>query len=307
MRKQSPPEGVSLDALTSPEEAAADIKIIALGLLEAAPDPILVVRPGGVIALANRMAEGVFGYDRAELIGRPIEMLVPSSEREAHVQRRERFERKGRVRAMGELAELSAVRKDGQLVPVEVSLSPVETSLGPLTIAIVHDITRRRALDAELRYASTHDALTGLFNRAHLEATRTRLEASGAAVGVLIADVDGLKSVNDSLGHEAGDHLIKRAAVVLRSAAAPDDIPVRLGGDEFALVIPQCDETRLDEAVAYLRSEVARHNDVHIGPRLGLSIGWALSTESGSIAQAMRLADQRMYVDKRARRSRRAR
>jgi len=283
-------------------EGAEDARVLALGLLEAAPDAILVIRPGGVIALANRMAERMFGYDRAELIGMPVESLVPLAHRSDHASKRARYEQTGRARSMGDLATLDAVRKGGDLLPVEISLSPVETSVGKLIIAIVRDATRRRALEAELRHAGTHDALTGLYNRAYLESVRPQLESTKHTVGVLIIDVDDLKGVNDTLGHDAGDQFIKRAAVVLRATAGPDDVPARLGGDEFAMLVPDADAAVLEAKVALLREELQRHNEVHRGRRLEFSVGAALTEARGGIALAMRVADRRMYEDKHRRR-----
>lgn len=283
-------------------QGAEDAIVLALGLLEAAPDAILVIRPGGSIALANRMAERLFGYDRADLIGLPVEALVPREHREVHGAKREQYERTGRTRSMGDLATLNAVRKNGDLLPVEISLSPVETSIGKLTIAIVRDVTRRRAFEDELRRAGTHDALTGLFNRAYLESVRATLEAAREPVGVLIIDVDDLKGVNDTLGHEAGDQHIKRAAVVLRATAGPDDVTARLGGDEFAMLVPNADAALLVAKVALLREELERHNELHRGRRVEFSVGAALTEARGGITLAMRLADRRMYEDKRQRR-----
>lgn len=281
---------------------AGDAKIIALGLLEAAPDAILVIRKGGVIALANQMAERLFGYDRAELIGMPIENLVPAAQRAEHAKKRARYEQSGRARYMGDLSDLEAVRQNGEPVPVEISLSPVDSSIGKLTIAIVRDVTRRRALEAELRYASTHDTLTGLYNRSHLESVRSSLEAATGSVGVILIDIDDLKGVNDSHGHEAGDQFIKRMAVVMRATAAPEDVPARLGGDEFAILVPGANEERLRAKVTLLRSELERHNDIHRGAALECSLGAALTENHGGVAFAMRLADRRMYDDKRRRR-----
>ena len=246
--------------------------------------------------------ERLFGYERAALIGLPVERLVPVEARQQHVQKRERYERVGRTRSMSDLDTLAPVRQNGELVPVEISLSPVDTSIGKLTIAIVRDVTRRRALEADLRHASTHDGLTGLFNRTHLESVRSSLEASGQMVGVVLMDIDGLKAVNDTYGHEAGDQLIKRVAVVLRAMSAPEDVPTRLGGDEFALLVPGTDEAGLAAKVELLGDELARHNELHRGRPLSFSLGAALTEQRGGIALAMRVADRRMYEDKRQRR-----
>ena len=202
---------------------------------------------------------------------------------------------------MGDLSTLNAVRRNGDLLPVEISLSPVETSVGKLTIAIVRDASRRRALEEKLRHESTHDALTGLFNRTHLDTLRAKLDAEKIPVGVLIVDVDDLKGVNDTMGHEAGDMFIKRAAVVLRAAAGPDDVAARLGGDEFAMLVPNTDADALEAKVELLRDELERHNEIHRGRPLQFSVGAALTEFRGGIALAMRFADRRMYDDKRNR------
>ncbi|MCB9660591.1 MAG: diguanylate cyclase [Sandaracinaceae bacterium] len=281
---------------------AEDAKVVALGLLEAAPDAVLVIRSGGTIALANQMAERLFGYERAQLIGMPVEQLVPVAEREGFAQRRARFERSGRARFMGDPASLEAVRRSGERVPVEVGLSPVDTTIGRLTIAIVRDVTHRRALERQLRHASSHDALTGLFNRTHLEACRAQLEGKAGQIGVILMDIDGLKDVNDAYGHDAGDQFIKRMGVVLRATAAPEDVPTRLGGDEFAILVPHTDADGLADKVRLLLSELTRHNDIHRGQPLAFSHGAALTEQCGGVALAMRVADRRMYEDKRKRR-----
>ncbi len=276
--------------------------VFAMGLFEAAPDAILIVRPGGIIALANKMAERMFGYDRSELVGQPIEMLVPHRQRTEHAVQRAGFQSAPRVREMGRIAELEALRKNGHTVPVEISLSPVDSPAGQLTIAIIRDVTRHRELEAQLRFANTHDSLTDLFNRAHLDTVRSTLEATAAPVGVIMLDVDGLKQVNDRLGHEAGDHLLRRCGVVLRAACDASAVVARLGGDEFAVLVPSATQEALDQAVAHIREELARNNELTREPKLEFSLGSALSDKQGGIAQAMRLADRRMYDHKRSRR-----
>jgi diguanylate cyclase (GGDEF)-like protein/PAS domain S-box-containing protein len=257
----------------------------------------LVIRQGGTIALANQMAERLFGYDRSTLIGMPVATLMPAD----NAERWAKYERSGRARLMGDIDSLEAVRKSGHKVPVEVALSPVDSSIGRLTIAIVRDVTHHRALEAKLRSASVHDALTGLYNRSHLEACRPQLDASDGTVGVILLDVSGLKAVNESQGHEAGDQVIKRMAVVMRATASAEDIPARLGGDEFVILVPNTDAKGLARKVALLRSELDRHNDIHRGTPLAFAHGAALTEQRGGVALAMRLADMRMEDEKRRR------
>lgn len=122
-------------------------------LLEAAPDAIVVVDDQGIITLANHRATGVFGYTREELVGRPVEMLVPQPNRDRHPNVRRGYVDHPAVRPMGAGLQLWAVRKDGSKFPVDISLSPLETPSGILVSAAVRDITDRVAAEEALRAA----------------------------------------------------------------------------------------------------------------------------------------------------------
>lgn len=268
-------------------------------LLEAAPDAIFLVRSDGHIALANPMAERMFGYARSELVGHPIELLIPADSRAVHAQRRQAYEAQPSARKMGDRS-LYGQRKDGVIISVEVSLSPMRCSEGAMTIAIVRDVSERIELERRLRHASTHDALTGLYNRTHLDSERARLESEGKPLGVMLVDVDGLKPVNDQLGHEAGDEVLRRTAEVLVASSAPEDVVVRLGGDEFAIVRPHCSHAALAQMDLDLTRELSLHNQGYPQLPIALSWGTALSEGTSNLAHAMSLSDQRMYEQKRS-------
>jgi len=145
--------GPGTAASASPPAVApeASSSAVALQLLESAPDAILGADADGHIRLVNRAAVELFGYERDELLGRPIEDLVPAALRGAHVAHRRGFTARARPRAMGENMDLSALRRDGTSVPVEVSLAPVVGPDGPLVTAIVRDVTERHRAELELR------------------------------------------------------------------------------------------------------------------------------------------------------------
>ncbi len=121
------------------------------GLLEAAPDAIVGVDVEGRIRLVNAQAEALTGYTREELLGQPVEILVPLDLREAHPGHRDRYFAEPRTRPMGAGLDLVARRKDGVEVPVEISLSSIETASGRLVSAAIRDVTERAEADAMFR------------------------------------------------------------------------------------------------------------------------------------------------------------
>jgi diguanylate cyclase (GGDEF)-like protein/PAS domain S-box-containing protein len=211
-------------------------------LLEAAPDAMVIVNWHGHIALMNAQAERMFGHERRDLIGQPITDLIPERFRGRHRQHQKGYMRDARTRPMGGNLELYGVRRDGSEFPVEISLSPLGTDEGLLISAAIRDITERKRSEARLRHLADHDDLTGLLNRRSFEqqlvrevalAQRHALEGS-----MLLIDIDGLKDVNDTLGHAHGDELIRNIAELVSNRLRETDIVARIGGDEFGVLMP---------------------------------------------------------------------
>jgi PAS domain S-box-containing protein len=120
-------------------------------LLEALPDALVVIDPAGLIVLVNEKTENLFGYQRKDLLGRPLEILVPERFRGAHVEHRKTYFASPRSRAMGSGAELLGRRKDGSTFPVEISLSPLQTDNNLLAMSIIRDISQRKREEAKYR------------------------------------------------------------------------------------------------------------------------------------------------------------
>ncbi len=120
-------------------------------LLESTPDAIVLVNAGGLMVLVNSQAEALFGYGRDEMIGQPVEMLLPARLRSQHLAHRGNFFSQPRTRSMGAGAELHGVRKGGQEFPVEISLSPLSTEAGMMAMSAVRDISARKRAESMFR------------------------------------------------------------------------------------------------------------------------------------------------------------
>ncbi len=127
------------------------------GLLEAAPDAVVVVNRDGIIVLVNAQVSKLFGYQREELLGQRLELLVPERLRRKHPEHRERFFDEPRVRPMGANQELYGLHKDGHEFPVEISLSPLETEEGVLVSSAIRDITERKQLEKTILEISARE------------------------------------------------------------------------------------------------------------------------------------------------------
>ena len=129
-------------------------KLLSPSILEAIPDAVAAVNQQGVIVQVNAQMEAMFGYTRQELIGQPIEMLVPQRQRGQHHGHRDKFHAQPKLRRMGSGLELNGLRRDGAEFPVEISLSPVPTGNGLIVLSAIRDISERKRIDEELRRAN---------------------------------------------------------------------------------------------------------------------------------------------------------
>ncbi|GAM11150.1 cellulose synthesis regulatory protein [Geobacter sp. OR-1] len=163
-----------------------------------------------------------------------------------------------------------------------------------IILLAMEDITARKEIEEALRHVSTHDSLTGLYNRAFFDEELERF-AHGRMfpLSIVMADVNGLKTVNDTLGHAAGDNLIRSAARIILHAFRGEDIVARIGGDEFAVLLPETDEKVAEEAVMRIKN-----SPEIIDGQVSIAFGIASAGNKDQLAGALNLVDERMYLDK---------
>ncbi len=160
-----------------------------------------------------------------------------------------------------------------------------------------------RLSQERLQYLSCHDPLTGLRNRVHFEEQMAALERSPVLpTAVMVLDLDGLKQVNDVLGHHAGDQMLQAAAAIIRDAAPTESTVSRIGGDEFALLLPDTDLAVINAIRRRILAKVGHYNNDHPQQPLGISIGFAIADALPvSMLALFKEADARMYQDKNSR------
>lgn len=166
----------------------------------------------------------------------------------------------------------------------------------------IRDLTDAKRAEMRLEFLSLHDPLTGLFNRTYYaEALNGLSTPENLPLGVLLLDLDGLKLVNDTLGHEHGDAMILASAGLLRKAFA--ELPVaRIGGDEFVVIFTKTPEVRIRAYVERLHTAIEEYNRAEPPLPVQLSVGYSWSDHLPSIGELVKEADARMYREKDLRR-----
>jgi diguanylate cyclase (GGDEF)-like protein/PAS domain S-box-containing protein len=287
------------------EEHLAQMESRYRGLLEAAPDAMVVVNQVGEIVLLNVQAEKQFGYRRDELIGQKVKNIIPKGFAERLIADALRSAEDALAQQIGTGIELNGRRKDGSEFPIEIMLSPLEGAEGVLVTAAIRDITTRKKAEALMIHSSKHDFLTGLPNRMLLsdrvnQAIRMAIRHK-RKVAVLFLDLDGFKHINDSLGHPTGDKLLQSVGKRLVDCVRGSDTVSRQGGDEFVVLLSEEEDSEDASVTAkrMLRAVAEAHfidqHDLHVT----CSVGVSLYPDDGLNAETLiKNADTAMYQAK---------
>jgi diguanylate cyclase (GGDEF)-like protein/PAS domain S-box-containing protein len=296
--------------LTAAEHALRAREAELSNILEYANDAYIGVDDHGRVVAWNRQAERTFQYTPAEAIGRTLEeLIIPAGMHDQHRHGMARYRATGQAFVLDKRLELPAVRRDGSTLTVEIRIHATKVE-GHLTFsAFLHDISARKEAEAQREHDIRHDPLTGLLNRRALAEllpqAQARSERHGLGFALLFIDLDGFKAVNDSLGHETGDDLLREVGRRLREAVRQNDSVVRLAGDEFVVVLEgqpySIEQARVvaQKLVGVLAQPVqASAGTAQVGASIGIAVHVAGDTTPP--AALLREADRQMYLAKQA-------
>ncbi len=274
-------------------EREASLRLITDNML----DVICQVSRDGLVKYVSPSFKHALGYEDKDMLGRSVFDFVHPFD----VGSVKKAVDKALETVTVQKAELRLRHVNGKYIWFEAIGKVFHDKNNVFTGGIIscRDITERIAMEKRLKFLSLHDALTGLYNRTYFEQELQRLRSSRhQQAGLIICDVDGLKLYNDSLGHEAGDQLLKATAEVLRKSFREGDVIARIGGDEFAILLPEASREAVQSACDRIRQSVDEYNAENDHLSLSISVGSAISEDMEKISELFKEADDNMYREK---------
>ena len=277
-------------------------------IIDGSLDAFVGMNHAGIITEWNPQAEKTFGWQRDDVIGKPMAgVLIPPTMRDAHFGGLIRYNQTGMPVMLDRRIQATALTRDRGEIPVEMTISAIKIEDQYQFHAFLHDITERKKNEARLQQMAQHDQLTGLPNRNlffdRLEQALARNTRNKDWLALMYLDIDHFKQVNDSLGHAAGDQLLQAFSARIFTTIRASDTLARLGGDEFTLIAeglhgPQDAEDLAAKIVALAASAfVLEEQVVKVGASIGIALVNGRQIKPDAVLEQ---ADQALYAVKKA-------
>ena len=204
-------------------------------------DGVITTDSEGRVEIFNKAASNIFGYSLEEVLGRSIEILMSEPHRSQHSGYVQHYHKTAEKRIIGKPRDLKGQHRDGRLFPLNLCVTRIERFGEPAFVGLVRDTTKQQQDEEEIRRLAFYDQLTSLPNR-RLMMDRIRQSTlnslrSGQHASLMLLDLDNFKLLNDTLGHEVGDELLRETANRISSCIREGDSVARFGGDEFIVLL----------------------------------------------------------------------
>jgi diguanylate cyclase (GGDEF)-like protein/PAS domain S-box-containing protein len=245
---------------------------------------VILVDVRGTIDYANPAASELFGYPLTELEGRSFAGLLAEPFQAEYAEALRTYARHGRSPVIGTRREVVGNHRSGSDLAIELVLTELSGGGSGAVVALLRDIRAQRQAEAKLRHNAAHDALTGLLNRSSFEQVLTQVEytAQYDNAGSLIAmGVDNFKYINEALGHEGGDQLLKEVSEVLERRLRGSDVLARIGGDVFGLFLRGIGADRALAIADEVRELLERHPFVISGQGARITVSAGVTSLAG--------------------------
>ncbi|MCD7034540.1 EAL domain-containing protein [Metabacillus sp. GX 13764] len=266
-------------------------------VIESANDAIILANRDAEIISWNLGAERMFGYKKDEAIGEKLQLIIPDPCRNNI----NSFLFENISDLAGSTTELTGLRKNGEELPIELSLAAWGENGQVFFSGIIRDITERKKTESKINRLVYRDPLTGLPNRLllndRLKLAISQAEESKKNIGILFIDLDRFKNINDSLGHATGDLLLVEVGKRIKAAIGESDTLSRQGGDEFIILLPQTDANELTKKAQkiidlFSQSIMIREYELFVTPSIGVAM---YPVDGKDIETLIKNADTAMY------------
>lgn len=268
-------------------------------LFEGSSDAILILEDYTVTD-CNPATVELLGYNsKAGIIGKNPWELSPEKQPDGILSMDKAIENKNKAQRLGKYKFEWWYKKENDIeFPVEIMLTSILLNGKQVLHALMRDVSERKLLEQKLEYLSYRDVLTGLYNRRFFEEELKRLNVHrNLPLTIVMADVNGLKLINDSLGHAIGDVLLKKVGEVITKGLRGDDIIARLGGDEFVILLPQTDPNETEQIVKRIKTYALEEKVGSI--EISISFGWESKLNGDEdIHEIFKKAEDHMYKKK---------
>lgn len=269
--------------------------------LQSIGDGVVTTDNAGRVTSLNKVAVELTGWDSVEAAGKSFEDVFLLQNEETGVTVDSPIRRVLETGVVVGLANHTVlIDRQGERVPIADSAAPIKTKDGKShgVVMVFRDVSAEKAYSEQIEFLSSHDPLTGLYNRRGLEQALQSMDtAEQLPIAVIMGDVNGLKITNDVFGHRAGDTLLQNAAQLLREHCGSIGLVARWGGDEFVAALPKTDMKMAEELINQMRNTQISIAGKELS--MSLSLGCGLKSEPGQdIQNAMRVAEESMYHQK---------